>query len=203
VKRVVYAASSAAYGDQPELPKRESQKPDPISPYAVSKFVGELYLNVYAKLYGMETVSLRYFNVFGPQQDPKSQYGAAIPMILSRMIKGEQPIIFGDGEQTRDFCYIDNVVHANLLAGEAKGVAGQVVNIACGRRTSLNEIVAMANKVLGTNIEPKYEAPRAGDVRDSLADISLAKQVIGYEPVVQFEEGLARSIEYYRKLAVG
>jgi UDP-N-acetylglucosamine/UDP-N-acetyl-alpha-D-glucosaminouronate 4-epimerase len=198
VRRVVYAASSSAYGEQPQLPKREDQLPAPISPYAAAKYIGELYLSVYAQLHGMETISLRYFNVFGPHQDPKSLYGAAIPAIVSRVVKGISPTIYGDGEQTRDFCYIDNVVDANLLAAQTPGVKGQVINIACGQRTSVNEIVRLANRFVGSDVKPTYAPPRAGDVRDSYADISLARELIGYAPKVFFEEGLKRWIEWYR-----
>jgi UDP-glucose 4-epimerase len=198
VRKVVYAASSSAYGEQPELPKREDQLPSPISPYAVAKYVGELYLSVYAQLHGIETISLRYFNVFGPHQDPKSLYGAAIPAIVSRIVKGISPTLYGDGEQTRDFCYIDNVVDANLRAASTAGLKGQVVNIACAQRTSVNDIVRLANKLLGTNVKPTYAPPRVGDVRDSFADISRAKSLIGYEPKIFFEEGLRRWIEWYK-----
>jgi len=198
VKRFIYAASSAAYGDLPDLPKRESQHPMPISPYAVSKYIGELYASVYCRSYGIQSVSLRYFNVFGPEQDPKSQYGAAIPSIVSALLRGQPPTIYGDGEQTRDFCYIDNVVQANVLAAEAPRLGGEIVNIACGRRVSVNAIVAKANELLGTKIRPHHVAARAGDVRDSVADISLAKKLLGYEPLVHFEEGLAKAIDYYK-----
>jgi UDP-glucose 4-epimerase len=198
VRRVVYAASSSAYGEQPQLPKREDQLPAPISPYAAAKYIGELYLSVYAQLHGMETISLRYFNVFGPHQDPKSLYGAAIPAIVSRVVKGISPTIYGDGEQTRDFCYIDNVVEANLLAAQTPGVKGQVINIACGQRTSVNDIVRLANRFVGSDVKPTYAPPRPGDVRDSYADISLARELIGYAPKVFFEEGLKRWIEWYR-----
>lgn len=198
VRKVVYAASSSAYGEQPELPKRENQLPSPISPYAVAKYVGELYLTVYAQLHKMETISLRYFNVFGAHQDPKSLYGAAIPAIVSRIVKGVSPTIYGDGEQTRDFCYIDNVVDANLRAADTSGLTGQVINIACAQRTSINEIVRLANQFLETDVKPTFAPPRPGDVRDSFADITLARQLIGYEPKVFFEEGLRRWIEWYR-----
>ncbi|MDB5321215.1 MAG: hypothetical protein JWN40_2846 [Phycisphaerales bacterium] len=198
VRKVVYAASSSAYGEQPELPKREDQLPSPISPYAVAKYVGELYLSVYAQLHGMETISLRYFNVFGPHQDPKSLYGAAIPAIVSRIVKGISPTLYGDGEQTRDFCYIDNVVDANLRAASTAGLKGQVINVACAQRTSVNDIVRLANAYLGTNVKPTYAPPRVGDVRDSFADISRAKALIGYEPKIFFEEGLGRWIEWYK-----
>jgi UDP-glucose 4-epimerase len=198
VRKVVYAASSSAYGDQPQLPKREDQHPSPISPYAVAKYVGELYLTVYAQLHGMETISLRYFNVFGPHQDPKSLYGAAIPAIVSRVIKGVSPTIYGDGEQTRDFCYIDNVVNANLRAANTAGLKGQVVNVACAQRVSVNDIVRLANEYLGTSVKATYAPPRVGDVKDSWADISLAERVIGYAPSVFFEAGLRRWIEWYK-----
>lgn len=198
VKKVIYAASSSAYGDQPELPKRETQLPAPISPYAVAKYVGELYLSVYAELHGMETLSLRYFNVFGPHQDPKSLYGAAIPAIVSRVVQGVSPTIYGDGEQTRDFCYIENVVEANLLAARTPGLKGQVVNVACGQRVSVNDIVRQANAYLGSAVKPVYAPPRAGDVRDSWADISAAAALIGYRPKVFFEEGLRRWIDWYK-----
>ncbi len=198
VRKVVYAASSSAYGEQPDLPKREDQLPAPISPYAVAKYVGELYLSVYARLHGMETVSLRYFNVFGPHQDPKSLYGAAIPAIVSRIVKGISPTIYGDGEQTRDFCYVDNVVEANLLAAQTPGLAGQVVNVACAQRVSVNDIVRLANQFTGHSVKPTYAPPRPGDVKDSWADISAARALIGYEPKIFFEEGLKRWIEWYR-----
>ena len=152
VRRVVFAASSSAYGDQPELPKREHVRPDPLSPYALHKLVGEYYLSVFNKCWGLETIALRYFNVFGPRQDPKSQYAAAIPAFVSAILKNEPPTVYGDGEQTRDFTYIDNVVHANLLAAHAPGVAGQVVNIACGERVSVNQIIGQINELLGRNV---------------------------------------------------
>ena len=198
VRKVVYAASSSAYGEQPDLPKREDQLPAPISPYAVAKYVGELYLSVYARLHGMQTISLRYFNVFGPHQDPKSLYGAAIPAIVSRVVKGISPTIYGDGEQTRDFCYIDNVVEANLLAASSDLLAGQVVNVACEQRVSVNDIVRLANQFTGNQVKATYAPPRAGDVKDSWADCSLAAKLIGYKPKVFFEEGLKRWIEWYK-----
>jgi UDP-glucose 4-epimerase len=200
VNRFVYASTSAAYGEDPEQPKRETQRTVPLSPYGVAKLTGEMYVTAYAKLHGMKNVALRYFNVFGPGQNPKSQYGAAVPSIVSKIVNDEPPIIYGDGEQTRDFCYIDNIVHANLLAGEAN-VSGEALNIGCGQRVTVNAIVREANKFLGKNVQPKYEPPRPGDVRDSLADISLARQVIGYEPLIQFSEGMAKAIPWYRDLA--
>ncbi len=196
-RRVVYAASSSAYGDAPELPKRETMLPQPLSPYAVNKLVGEHYCRVFAECYGLETVSLRYFNVFGPRQDPKSQYAAAIPAFVTSIIQGEPPTIYGDGEQTRDFTYIENVVHANLLAARSKGLKGQVLNVACGQRVSVNAIIREINALLGRDVRPRYVETRAGDVKHSLADITLARQMIGYEPQVLFEEGLRRAIDYY------
>jgi nucleoside-diphosphate-sugar epimerase len=195
----VYSASSSAYGETPTLPKIESMAPQPLSPYAVSKLTAENYCRCFAHVYGLETVSLRYFNVFGPRQDPNSAYAAVIPAFVSRMIHGERPIMFGDGEQSRDFCYIENVVSANMLSMQAEKIAGETVNIACGERTTLNRMVALINEQLGTNIEPEYQDPRPGDVRHSLADISAAERVIGYKPLVLFEEGLKRSIDWYRQ----
>jgi UDP-glucose 4-epimerase len=199
VRRIVYSASSAAYGETPTLPKVETIAPQPLSPYAVSKLAAEHYCLAFAHCYGLQTISLRYFNVFGPRQDPASSYAAAIPAFVSRMVRGQPPIIFGDGEQSRDFCYIDNVVEANLLAASAPKVAGEVVNIACGERTTLNRIIELINQHLGTSIQPEYRDPRPGDVRHSLADLSAARRVIGYEPKVMFAEGLKRSIAWYRE----
>ncbi len=198
-RRFVYSASSSAYGDTPTLPKHEDMKPMPQSPYAVSKLCAEQYCTVFSRVYGLQTISLRYFNVFGPRQDPKSTYAAVIPAFVSRMLRGERPIIFGDGQQSRDFCYIDNVVHANLLGAEAERTAGEVVNVACGQRTTLNDIVGAINQSLGTNLAAEYRPMRAGDVMHSLAALEAAKRVIGYEPKVFFAEGLKRSIEWYRR----
>ncbi|MCK4343519.1 MAG: SDR family oxidoreductase [Phycisphaerae bacterium] len=197
-RRFIYSASSSAYGDTPTLPKRVDMQPQPLSPYAVSKLAAEHYCSVWSHVYGLQTVSLRYFNVFGPRQDPTSTYAAVIPAFVSRMLKGQRPIIFGDGEQSRDFCFIENVLDANMRGAEVEEVHGEVVNVACGERTTLNQIVADINKLLGTNIEPEYQAPRPGDVRHSLADISETKKVLGYEPLVMFPEGLQRSIEWYK-----
>ena len=197
-RRVVYAASSSAYGDQPELPKRETAKPEPLSPYAVHKLLGEYYCKVFYSCYGLETVALRYFNVFGPRQDPKSQYAAAIPAFVSAILKDEPPTIYGDGEQTRDFTYIDNVVHANLLAAKSTKGAGHALNVACGERVSVNQIIAEINKLLGKKVVPNYVAERAGDVKHSLADISLARELIGFEPLVSFDEGLRLAIDWYK-----
>lgn len=201
VRRFVYSASSAAYGETPTLPKIETMAPSPLSPYAVSKLAAEYYCGCFAHVYGMETISLRYFNVFGPRQDPNSQYAAAIPAFVTRMVNGQQPIIYGDGEQSRDFCYIDNVVNANLLAMKAGKLAGETVNVACGERVTLNRIIAQINERLGTKIAPDYQAPRPGDVRHSLADVSAARRVIGYEPKIMFNEGLRLSIDWYRENA--
>ncbi|MBL8880497.1 MAG: SDR family oxidoreductase [Phycisphaerales bacterium] len=201
VRRVVYSASSSAYGDTPVLPKVESMSPSPRSPYAVSKLVPEYYGRVFSQVYGLECVSLRYFNVFGPRQDPNNAYAAVIPAFVSRMLRGERPIIFGDGEQSRDFCFIDNVVQANMLAAEAPGVQGETVNIACGQQTTLNQIVEMLNKLLGTSLSPEHQEPRAGDVKHSLADLREAKRVIGYEPKIFFAEGLERAIDWYKRTA--
>lgn len=195
----VYSASSSAYGASQELPKRESQLTQPLSPYAVSKLAGEHYCASFSACYDMSTISLRYFNVFGPRQDPKSDYAAAIPAFASRMLAGERPVIFGDGHQSRDFCYIDNVVQANLKAGATPGLKGQAVNIACGERISLLDIIGRINELLGTRLEPVFEPPRAGDARHTLADFSLATELIGYQPKIMFDEGLKRALEWYRQ----
>ncbi len=197
-RRIIYAASSSAYGDQPTQPKLESMLPAPLSPYALNKLVGEYYARVFYESYGLETLSLRYFNVFGPHQDPESQYAAAIPAFVSTILKGDQPLIFGDGEQTRDFTHIDNVVEANMMAAAAQTTQGQVVNIACGESVTINQVITTISKLLGTDCKPRYAPPRAGDVMHSLADITLAREVIGYEPHVMFEDGLARAIEWYK-----
>jgi nucleoside-diphosphate-sugar epimerase len=195
VKRVVYSASSAAYGDSLELPKVETMKPAPKSPYAVTKLVGEYYCRVYAEVYGLSTVSLRYFNVFGPRQNPKSQYAAVIPAFVSALKEGRSPTIYGDGEQTRDFCFVGNVVRANMLAATVdRPLAGEVLNIACGERTSLNQMLALMQGLLGTKVAARYMPVRAGDVRDSEADIGAAKRVIGYEPEVMFAKGLEMTV---------
>jgi nucleoside-diphosphate-sugar epimerase len=198
IKRFVYAASSSAYGDTPTLPKIETMPVSPLSPYAVGKLVGEFYCSVFSRAFGLETISLRYFNVFGPYQNPTSQYAAAIPAFVSSILNDTPPVVYGDGEQTRDFTYIDNVVHANLLAARAARTNGEVINIACADRITVNAIIGLINNVLGKNIKPKYVPNRPGDVKHSLADISLAKKVIGYTPKVLFKEGLERAIEWYR-----
>jgi len=199
VKRVVCASSSSVYGDAPTLPKTEEMRPAPLSPYAVSKLAGEYYCQVFYQVYGLETVALRYFNVFGPRQDPTSQYAAVIPKFVTAMLRDEQPVIYGDGEQSRDFSYVTNVVQANLLAATAPGVGGQVFNIACGRRYNVLELVATINRILGTDITPVHSAPRAGDVRHSLADIARAREMLGYQVEVEFKEGLRRLIAWYKE----
>ncbi|MBI4615999.1 MAG: SDR family oxidoreductase [Planctomycetes bacterium] len=197
VRRLVYAASSSAYGESEVLPKHEGLLPDPVSPYAVAKLAGEMYCKVYAVVHGMETVSLRYFNVFGPRQDPESPYSAAVPKFLARMCAGRPPVIYGDGEQSRDFTYVENVVEANLLAARAPQLAGQVVNIACGRRTTLNELVGWLGELLGRRFAPEYAPPRPGDIRHSHADIRRAAELLGYRPTVDVREGLARTVEWF------
>lgn len=203
VRRVVYAGSSSAYGDTPTLPKDESMLPNPISPYAVAKLAGEQYMRAFARVYGLETVTLRYFNVFGPFQDPTSHYSGVLAIFCRRMIAGLQPTIFGDGEQSRDFTYIDNVVDANLLAADAPAekVAGQVMNIATGSRITLNETFRILRDLTGFAGEPDYGPSRAGDIHDSLADIRLAEEQLGYKPRVDFREGLRRTVEWYRESA--
>ena len=198
VKRFVYAASSSAYGDAPTSPKVETMPCNPLSPYAVAKLTGEYYCSVFYKVFGLETVALRYFNVFGPHQDPTSQYAAAIPAFVTAILKDEPPTIYGDGEQSRDFTYIDNVVRANLLAAGAKETHGETVNIACGQAVTINEIIAMINKLLGKNVKPIYTDARPGDVKHSLADVTAARKLIGFEPAVSFAEGLELAIDWYR-----
>jgi UDP-glucose 4-epimerase len=202
VRRVVYAASSSAYGDQPFMSKREEDLPGPLSPYAAAKLAGEYYCSAFYHTYGLETVCIRYFNVFGPRQDPDSPYSAVIPLFITALLSGKSPVIYGDGRQTRDFTYVANVVHGNLLAAEAAGVGGLTLNIANGKSTSLLRLLELLNDLLGTRIQPEFADPRPGDVRDSLADITRARQLLAYEPKVDFEEGLSRSIQYYRSLLV-
>ena len=198
IKRFVYASSSSTYGDTPTLPKVETAPASPLSPYAVGKLVGEYYCSVFYKVFGLETISLRYFNVFGPHQDPTSQYAAAIPAFVTAILKDEQPIVFGDGLQSRDFTYVDNVVEANLLAARAKHTAGEVVNIACGQAVTVNETIDVINDLLGKDINPIYTDPRPGDIKHSLADINLAKKTIGFKPTVPFKKGLKLAIDWYR-----
>ena len=200
VRRLVYAASSAAYGDAPELPKLETMAPAPISPYGASKLAGEYYLQVYAAAFGLETVSLRYFNVFGPRQDPKSEYAAVIPKFITAALAGQIPRIFGDGTQSRDFCHIDNIIEANLKAASAPAAqaSGQMFNIACGVATDLNQVVAVIGDILGRKVEARHEPERAGDIKHSYADIAKARARLGYTASVSFAEGLRRTLEWYR-----
>ena len=199
VKRVVFAASSSAYGETPTLPKVETMQPQPISPYGVTKFVGELYGQTFGRCYGLENVSLRYFNIFGPRQDPSSPYSGVLAKFCTAFLEETQPVVFGDGEQTRDFTYVENAVLANLLACEAPNVSGKVFNVGVGGRVSLNEVLRELAKITGKSLEAKYEPPRDGDIRDSQADISQARELLGYEPQVTFEDGLARTFEWYRE----
>ncbi|HEY2992474.1 MAG TPA: SDR family oxidoreductase [Methylomirabilota bacterium] len=203
IKRVVYASSSSVYGDRPELPKREDQTPTPISPYAVSKAAGEQYAQVWTRLYGVETVGLRYFNVFGPRQDPQSEYAAVIPKFVTLALAGRTPVIFGDGAQSRDFCFIDNVVEANFkaAAAPAAAVSGRVFNVACGVATTLNQVVSLIGDLLGKRLEARHDPERAGDIKHSLADISAARAQLGYTAAVSFSDGLRRTLDWYKQSA--
>ena len=201
VGRLVYAASSAAYGDQPTSSKREGDLPSPISPYGAAKLAAEFYCQAFTGTYGFETVAIRYFNVFGPRQDPASPYSAVIPLFISAMLADRRPTIYGDGKQSRDFTFVENIVEANLLAADADGVSGRMLNVADGRSIDLLRLIEVLNDLLGTDVQPVHEDPRAGDVRESQADITLARTLLGYEPKVSFEEGLRRSIDYYRQIA--
>jgi UDP-glucose 4-epimerase len=200
VRRVVYAASSAAYGDAPELPKIETMPPAPISPYGASKLAGEYYCQVFAGAYGLETVCLRYFNVFGPRQDPKSEYAAVIPKFITAALAGQTPRIFGDGTQSRDFCHIDNIIEANFKAASAPAaqVSGQMFNIACGAATDLNQVVAVIGDILGRKVEARHEPERAGDIKHSYANVDKARRLLGYTGAVSFADGLRRTLAWYR-----
>ena len=197
VKRIVYASSSSVYGDTPTLPKIEAMKPDPLSPYAVSKLCGEYYCRVFHKVYGLETVSLRYFNVFGPRQDPGSQYAAVVPKFITALSNGEQPKIYGDGEQSRDFTFIGNVVDANIAAIKASKTRGDVVNVACGKRLTVNELARAIGEIMGVLVEPSYVDARMGDVKHSLADIGRARDLLGYEPSFDSMEGLRLTCDWF------
>ncbi|MGA8012500.1 MAG: SDR family oxidoreductase [Candidatus Acidiferrales bacterium] len=197
VRRLVYAASSSAYGETPTLPKVETMQPEPISPYGVTKYVGELYAQVFGRVYGLENASLRYFNVFGPRQDPTSQYSGVLSRFMLAVIEGKPPVIFGDGEQSRDFTYVENIVDETLRACEASGASGKVFNGGTGVRITLNEVLKLIEKITGKKISARYDPPRSGDILHSQADISLARKVLGYEPRVGFEEGLRRTWEWY------
>ena len=200
IRRLVYAASSSLYGDQPTSSKREVDAPSPLSPYGVAKLAGEYYCHAFYHTYGLETVCLRYFNVFGPRQDPDSAYSAVIPLFITALLEGRQPIVFGDGNQSRDFTFVDNIVQGNLLASEHRNAPGKSFNIANGRTTDLLTLIRTLNELLGTNIQPQHEPPPAGDILDSMADITLARQELGFDPQIGFYEGLERSISYYQDL---
>jgi UDP-N-acetylglucosamine/UDP-N-acetyl-alpha-D-glucosaminouronate 4-epimerase len=201
VRRVVFAGSSSAYGDTPTLPKREDMPTNPLSPYALQKIVGEQYLRMFTQLYGLETVTIRYFNVFGPRQDPSSAYSGVISVFAKALLENRPPTIYGDGEQTRDFTYVANVVDGVLLACEAAGASGQVINVATGGRISLNVLFETMRRLIGATVRPRYDEPRAGDVRDSQADIRKARELLGYEPRVSFEDGLRTTVDWYRSSA--
>lgn len=199
VRRVVYASSSSVYGETRVLPKHEELAPQPLSPYALSKLAAEHYAGLFHRVYGLEAVSLRYFNIFGPRQDPESEYAAVVPRFVTALLKGERPVIYGDGLQSRDFTYVENVVNANLLAAEADGVAGKAFNVACGGRYSLLDLLSRLKKIIGCEIDPTHEPARTGDVRDSQASIEKAQKGLGYQVSVDFEEGLRRTVQWYRE----
>jgi len=199
VKRFVFASSSSVYGDDHLLQKKEGSEGKPLSPYALSKRTGEIYCQIFSQIYSLSTVSLRYFNVFGPRQDPFSQYAAVIPNFINKMLKEERPAIFGDGKQSRDFTYVTNVVIANILATEVPGISGEIFNIACGERTTINSLAEMINEILMKKISPYYAKPRPGDIRHSFADISKAKKMLKYEPLVPFEQGLRETVRWFRE----
>lgn len=199
VKRVVFAASSSAYGETPTLPKVETMQPEPISPYGVAKYAGELYAQTFGRVYGLENVCLRYFNIFGPRQDPSSPYSGVLAKFCTAFLDGTPPVVFGDGEQSRDFTFVENAVAANLLACTAPGASGKVFNVGTGVRVSLNQTLEMLSKLSGAGLEAQYEPPRDGDIRDSQADISQARKLLQYEPTVSFEEGLRRTLDWYRE----
>ncbi len=198
VKRIVFAASSSAYGETPALPKVETMQSSPVSPYGVTKFVGELYAQVFGRCYGLENVCLRYFNIFGPRQDPSSPYSGVLSKFITSCLEGTPPVVFGDGEQSRDFTYVENVVQANLLACEAPEASGRVFNVGTGGRFTLNQTLQLLGRLSGKPLEAKYDPPREGDIRDSQADISRSREVLGYNPQVGFEEGLRRTYEWYK-----
>jgi nucleoside-diphosphate-sugar epimerase len=198
VKRLVFAASSAAYGDTPTLPKHEQMPTDPLSPYALQKVIGEQYLQMFTRLYGLETVATRYFNVFGPRQDPTSAYSGVISVFATALLERRPPTIYGDGEQTRDFVYVANVVDAVLRACDAPGASGEIINVATGGRISLNQLFEEMRRLVGVDITPGYAEARRGDIRDSQADITKARELLGYEPTVTFEEGLSKTVDWYR-----
>jgi nucleoside-diphosphate-sugar epimerase len=199
VRRVVFSSSSSVYGDTPTLPKREEMTPSPLSPYAVHKITGEYYCRIFCQLYGLETLSLRYFNVFGPRQDPQSQYAAVIPRFISAILKDQSPTIYGDGQQTRDFSHVENIIDANVLACQApKHALGESFNIACGGRISLLDLVDTVNKILGKNVKPKFDPPRPGDILHSQASISKAEKLLGWKPRINFADGIAKTVKWYQ-----
>jgi UDP-glucose 4-epimerase len=202
VKRVIYASSSSVYGDTPALPKQEEMPSNPLSPYALQKYIGEQYCRLFYQLYGLDTISLRYFNIFGPKQDPNSLYSAVIPKFIDALVRDRPPIIFGDGEQSRDFTYIENVVQANLLAMSAEHLHGEAINIACGKRISLNQLLNVLKEILESKLSPIYQEPRKGDVKHSLADICKGKEILSYEPKVRIEIGLEKTVDFFRKHCV-
>lgn len=199
IKKFVFASSSSVYGDDPRLPKKEGAEGNPLSPYALSKLVGEKYSQIFSWIHEVPTVVLRYFNIFGPRQDPRSQYAAVIPHFIDRMIKGQAPVVFGDGEQSRDFTHVSNVVEANFLAADSQDISGEIINIGCGERTTVNHLVEEINHFLKSDLRPIYDQPRPGDVKHSFADISRAKKTIGYEPLISFSKGLERTIRWYQQ----
>lgn len=203
VRRVVFAASSSAYGEVPEQPKTETMQPSPVSPYGVTKYVGELYAQVFGRVYGLENASIRYFNVFGPRQDPTSQYSGVLSRFMLAVIQGQQPVVYGDGEQSRDFTYIDNVVDVTLRACEVEEASGMVFNGGTGARITLNEVLKQLAKITGKKIPARYDPPRTGDILHSQADIALASRMLGYRPIVQFEQGLRRTWEWYKNNYAG
>lgn len=198
-RRFVFASSSSVYGDDPSLPKKEDAGGNLLSPYALTKLVGEKYCKVFSVIYGLPTVCLRYFNIFGPRQDPASQYAAVIPSFISKMLAGNKPTIFGDGEQSRDFTFVGNVVEANILATEVENISGEAINVGCGEKTTVNSLAAKINEILNTSIEPDYDKPRPGDIRHSFADITKARERLKFEPLVGFREGLERTIRWYQE----
>lgn len=198
VRRIVYASSSSVYGDNPVLPKVETMTPKPLSPYAVSKLAGENYCRVFAELYGIETVALRYFNVFGPRQDPNSQYSAVIPRFISAMLNGKSPTVYGDGSQSRDFTHVSNVVQANILASREPDAVGRALNCATHGQVTLNDLVARLNIILGTDVPPRYSDVRSGDIKHSYADITALRSATGYEPITDFDTGLRQTVQYYQ-----
>jgi nucleoside-diphosphate-sugar epimerase len=201
VRRIVFAGSSSAYGNTPTLPKHEEMPARPLSPYALQKVFGEEYLKMFTSLYGLETVTIRYFNVFGPRQDPSSPYSGVISVFATALLDNRSPTIYGNGEQTRDFTYVANVVDGVLRACDAPGASGEVINVATGGRISLNQLFEAMRRIIGATVEPRYAEPRAGDVRDSQADIAKARRILGYEPTVSFEDGLQRTVDWYRTAA--